>query len=111
VQEQVYSDGIAQISIIGGTVRLDLVALSPTEKDAKGQPVAVFCQRVVMSLEGFMQSAGKMQEAAQAVLKLTQRPRDGQPTQTVEEPAAGAPMPAGNPAMDPASAVQKRPFP
>jgi hypothetical protein len=104
MEEQIFSDGIGQVAIIGGAVRLDFVAFSATEKDAKGQPVAVFRQRVVMSLDGFMQSAAKIQEAAQAVLKLAQRPRESQPS----EPVAAAPT--ASPAAE-STPLPKRPFP
>src|SRR6185312_7836121 len=88
MEQQVFSDGIGQVTIIGGVVRLDLVTYSASEKDAKGQPAAVFCQRVVMSLDGFMQSAAKIQEAAQAVAKLMQRARESQPADAASAPAA-----------------------
>jgi len=104
MDQQIFSDGIGQVTIIGGAVRLDFVTFSPTEKDAKGQPIAVFSHRVVMSLDGFMQSAVKLQEAAQAVSKLGQRARGGQ-----TEPAAAA-IPAA-PATEATPAAQKRPFP
>jgi hypothetical protein len=107
MEDQVFSDGIGQVSIVGGTVRLDFVVLSPTEKDAKGQPVAVFCQRVVMGIDGFMQSAAKIQEASQAVLKLAQRPREPQPA--ASEPPVTVPAKAA--AAEPAPVAQKRPFP
>jgi hypothetical protein len=110
MEDQIFSDGIGQVSIIGGTVRLDFVTLSPTEKDAKGQPTAIFSQRVIMGVDGFMQSAAKIQEAAQAVLKLAQRPRDGQ-TQQAAEPATSAPAPVSAPGADQTATIQKRPFP
>jgi hypothetical protein len=102
MEQQIFSDGVGQVTVIGGTVRLDLVTYSATEKDAKGQPAAVFCQRVVMSLDGFMQSAVKIQETAQAVSKLIQRARENQPADPASAPAA---IPAA-----PAEAA-KRPFP
>ena len=92
---------------MGGTVRLDFVTYSPTEKDAKGQPVAVFGRRVVMSIEGFMQTAQKVQEAAQAVSKLAQRLREGQAS---EQPAAASAAPVTI-AGEPAPELSKRPFP
>jgi hypothetical protein len=103
MEQQIFSDGIGQVTIIGGAVRLDFVTYSPTEKDAKGQPAAVFCQRVVMSLDGFMQSAAKIQEAALAVSKLVQRAQ-GQPADPA--PAAVTPVTEAAP-----PAPQKRPFP
>jgi hypothetical protein len=104
MNQQIFSDGIGQITIVAGAVRLDFVTYSPTEKDAKGQPVAVFSHRVVMSMEGFMQSAVKLQEAAQTASKLVQRVRDGQPA----DPAATA-IPAA--VAETAAVPQKRPFP
>jgi hypothetical protein len=104
MNQQIFSDGIGQVTIIGGAVRLDFVTFSPTEKDAKGQPVAVFSHRVVMSLDGFMQSAVKLQEAAQAVSKLVQRAREGQ---SADPAVVAAPVVAA----EAAPAPQKRPFP
>jgi hypothetical protein len=102
MEQQIFADGIGQVTIIGGAVRLDFVAFSATEKDPKGQPAAVFSHRVVMSLEGFMQSAAKLQEAAIAVSKLVQRVRENQPG---ESPAPqAAPATADTPPV-------KRPFP
>ena len=108
MDQQVFSDGIGQVTIIGGALRLDFVTFSPTEKDAKGQPIAVFSHRVVMSLDGFMQSAVKLQEAAQAVAKLVQRAREGQ-----QADGAAAVVAAPSPSVSPAgeAAPQKRPFP
>src|SRR5689334_21873089 len=88
MEQQIFADGIGQVTIIGGVVRLDFVTYSATEKDAKGQPAAVFSQRVVMSLEGFMQSAAKLQEAALAVSKLVQRARESQAAEPVAAPVA-----------------------
>jgi len=67
---QLFSDGVGGITIIGGVVRIDLVTLSPTEKDASGQPKAVFQQQIVMGAEAFLRSTEKMHGAAQALAKL-----------------------------------------
>jgi hypothetical protein len=106
MESQAFSDGVSQVGIIGGTVRLDFFIYSQAEKDAKGQPAAIFNQRIVMSLDGFMQSAAKIQEAALVVAKLAQRAREGQ---SADASAAPAPAPAA--AADTAPAPQKRPFP
>jgi hypothetical protein len=74
MEDQIFSDGIGAISIIGGTVRIDFVAISPTEKDAKGQPKVAFLQRIVMGTEGFIQAAEKMHGAKQALTKLSAAP-------------------------------------
>jgi hypothetical protein len=71
--EQSFSDGIGAISIVGSTVRLDFVIISPTEKEAGGQPKVVLQQRVVMTLEGFANSAEKMRNAFEALEKIRAR--------------------------------------
>jgi hypothetical protein len=107
MEQQIFTDGIGQVIVIGGAVRLDFVTFSPTEKDPKGQPVPVFSHRVVMSLEGFMQSAAKFQEAAIAVSKLVQRARESQPQES-----ASPPQVASAPQVTPVEAPPvKRPFP
>ena len=45
MNEQLFSDGIGSIAIIGGVVRIDLVALSPTEKEAGDNPRPFFSNR------------------------------------------------------------------
>lgn len=107
MENQVFSDGIGQVGVIGSTVRLDFFVYSQTEKDAKGQPALVLNQRVVMSLDGFLQSAAKIQDAALVVSKLAQRAREVQPTDL-------GPMPTPAPVAVTditTSAPQKRPFP
>jgi hypothetical protein len=104
-EKQVFSDGIGQITVIGGMVRLDFVTYSPTEKDAKGQYLPVFCQRIVMNPESFLHATAKMQEAAKAIAQLAQRPPPG----PAAEPAAQA---MAAPAAEPRPASPpKRPFP
>ena len=87
MDEQVFADGIGAISIIGTTVRLDFVSISPTERDEKGQMKTVFTQRVVMGIDGFLRSTQKIQEALQALQKMG-----------ALQPAPGAPGAPGTPA-------------
>jgi hypothetical protein len=104
MDRQIYSDGIGQITVIGGTVRLDFVAYSPTEKDAKGQPAAVFCQRIILGAEGFLLSAGKIQETVEAMSRLGSRPPP--PAEAHSQPGEKPAAPAG-----PEPVTAKRPFP
>ena len=118
MEEQVFIDGIGQVSIIGGTVRLDLVAYSATEKAAKDQPALVFRQRLVMSVDGFMRAAEKIQETVATLQRLSQqqRPRPaavpdiapGDPM--IETPPASSPAEA-HPAITAPASVPRRPFP
>ena len=114
--EQTFSDGIGSITIIGGTVRIDFMIFSPDEKGADGRPKVTHLQRIVMVPEGFLHSAEKIQEAAQALSKLgtTARP-SGEPRVVeppVVEPRVAEPnvLPPAN--EKPTSPIPpKRPFP
>ena len=122
--EQTFSDGIGTISITGGTVRLDLITFSPIEKDANGQPKAVFQQRIVMTADAFMHSAEKVQEAAQVLMKMAAnvRPPAGVKTETESlmavEPHSTAVPPPSEPPPGPSTGEPvrtapppRRPFP
>ncbi len=100
---QIFSDGIGSISIVGGIVRIDLVVLSPTEKEPSGQPKAVFQQQIVMGVEAFLRSTEKMHGTAQALAKLAAQ----QTIQSSAEPRA-EPSPSQAQAVE---SVAKRPFP
>jgi hypothetical protein len=105
--EQIFSDGIGSITVIGGTVRIDFVTFSPNDKEANGQPKVVHLQQIVMVPEGFLRSSEKIQEAAQALSKLgvTAARPSGEPR--IVEPSA-PPSASGQP---PSATPPKRPFP
>ena len=84
--DQLFSDGIGSITIIGGTVRIDFMVFSPNEKEADGRPKVIHLQRIVMGAEGFHHSAVKIQEAAEALSKL------GTPTHPSGEPPVVEPQ-------------------
>lgn len=92
MDEQVFADGIGTISMISGTVRLDLMSYSPTELDGSGQPRPVFRQRVIMSLEAFLGAAEKIQEAAKALSARNPQPEVTPPPAHVP-PAPPPPTP------------------
>jgi hypothetical protein len=54
---EVYADGIGEITVTGNIVRIDLVSLSPTEKDASNKPLAQFRQRIIMPVDAFANAA------------------------------------------------------
>jgi hypothetical protein len=78
---EVYTDGIDEITVGGAIVRVDLVNLSPTERDANNAPKRVFRQRLIFSVEAFANSVEVMQNALQGlvdagVIKRTKAPGD-----------------------------------
>jgi hypothetical protein len=69
MQAEVYADGIGEITVTGAIVRIDLVSLSPSERDSANQPVPVFRQRIIMSMEGFANSFEVMQKAMHGLIE------------------------------------------
>src|SRR4029079_19486781 len=62
---EIYTDGVDEITVGGSIVRVDLVSLSPTERDANNMPKKVFRQRLILSIEAFANSVEVMQNALQ----------------------------------------------
>jgi hypothetical protein len=69
MQDEVYSDGIAEITITGPIVRIDLMSLSPAERDANNNPKPVFRQRVVMTVDAFANSVELMQRVVKGLIE------------------------------------------
>jgi S1-C subfamily serine protease len=65
---ELYTDGVDEITVGGSIVRVDLVSLSPTERDANNAPKKVFCQRLIFSVESFANSVDVMQNALQGLV-------------------------------------------
>ncbi len=53
--------GCGSISVYGGVVILDLMGLSPTERDAQGQPLKEMTQRVIMTPQAALETFNAMQ--------------------------------------------------
>lgn len=65
---EIYTDGVDEITVGGSIVRVDLVSLSPTERDANNAPKKVLCQRLIFSVEAFANSVEVMQNALQGLI-------------------------------------------
>lgn len=65
---ELYTDGIEEITVSGTIVRVDLVSLSPTERDSNNLPKKVFSQRLIFSVEAFANSVDVMQKALQGLV-------------------------------------------
>lgn len=55
--QELYIDGIGNITFIGGVIRADLVTYSVEKKDEKGNPALMTKQHIILSPQGFVQSA------------------------------------------------------
>ncbi len=56
MNQEIFADGISAIHITGQLVRIDLMTLQPHLKSDDGQPVVDVSRRIIMPLEGFVQS-------------------------------------------------------
>lgn len=68
MQDELYADSIGEITVSGTIVRIDLVSLSHSGRDASGAPRPVFRQRIIMSVDGFANSVDLMQKALQSLI-------------------------------------------
>jgi hypothetical protein len=91
MHDELYTDGVGEITVSGTVIRVDLVSLSPTERDANNAPKSVFRQRLIFSLEGFANSVELMQKALQGLVEagaVTRKHRGQPPARPVALPAA-----------------------
>jgi hypothetical protein len=86
---EVYTDGVDEITVGGAIVRVDLVSLSPTERDANDAPKKVFRQRLIFSIEGFANSVDVMQNALQGLVDAGVVKRNA-PRRSAEVPGLSA---------------------
>ena len=70
MSEELFADMVGSVSITGGVVRIDLMALDPSKPDAKGKPTAVVRQRIVMPADGFVGLANATARAMARMEKL-----------------------------------------
>lgn len=69
MNDELYTDGVEEITVGGGIVRVDLVSLSPHERDSNNAPKRVFRQRLIFSIEAFANSVDVMQKAVQGLVE------------------------------------------
>ena len=70
----------------GSIVRVDLVSLSPTERDANNAPKRVLRQRLIFSVEAFANSVDVMQNALQGLVDAGVVRRNQPRTSSAEAP-------------------------
>lgn len=104
MHSELYTDGVEEITVGGSIVRVDLVSLSPTERDANNAPKRVFCQRLIFSVESFANSVDVMQNALQSlvdagVVRRNQPRSPSEPTHIAS--AEHAPPAPSNPPRSP----------
>ncbi len=100
MHSELYTDGVGEITVSGTIVRVDLVSLSPTERDENNAPKLVLRQRLIFSVEGFANSVELMQKALQGLIDA------GAVTRTRARPATAAPIGTAN--VERAAAAERK---
>ena len=72
---EIFAHGIGRVDLLGGTVRIELSLLNPSEQP-NGAPVPKPCQAIYMPVEGFIQGVGALEQfvrkmADAGVIRLT----------------------------------------
>lgn len=60
--QDIYADGIGEITLTGGMIRIDLVSMAAGKKDPDGKPIMEFRKRIVLPPQGFLQGYGAMED-------------------------------------------------
>lgn len=63
MNKELFADAVSAVHITGNIVRIDLMSLQPHLKSQNGQPVFDVSQRLIMPLDGFVQSFAVMEKA------------------------------------------------
>lgn len=56
MNQEIFADAIGGVHVTGNLVRIDLMTVQPHLKSDNGQPVVDISKRIIMPLEGFVQS-------------------------------------------------------
>ena len=101
MQQQIFTDGIGKISVIGGVVRLDFMVYAPADPDSPGgQPRQMLTHQVLMGVDAFTRAAGQCAEAVKQIQAASQPAPQPQP-QVIQPQPAPKPMPPPQPASPP----------
>jgi hypothetical protein len=69
MRDELYADGIGEITVTGSIVRIDMVSLSATARDEKNAPKTELRQRIIMPLDGFANAVDLMQKALNGLVE------------------------------------------
>lgn len=78
MHNEIFIDGITEITVTGPTIRIDAFTVSPSERDNEGNPKPIFRQRIIMTVEGFMNARDLIERVARELIEGgVVRRRDG----------------------------------
>lgn len=77
--QDIFADGIGEITLAGGMVRMDLVTLTGSNNDENNKPQLRVKQRIVMPPDGFLRSFSAMENLVKQLIDAgLVKPRDGE---------------------------------
>jgi hypothetical protein len=75
---EIFADGVGEIVLSGGMVRLDLVVLTGSQRESGDKPRMEVRQRVVMPPDGFLRSFSAMEDLVRQLVEAgLVKPREG----------------------------------
>ena len=69
MHQEIFADGISAVHVTGNLVRIDLMTLQPQLKSDNGQPVIEVNKRIIMPLEGFIQSLATQEDIVKKLIE------------------------------------------
>lgn len=82
---EIFADGIGEIVLSGGMVRMDLVVLAGSQRDSADKPRMEVRRRIIMPPDGFLRSFSAMEDLVRQLVEAgLVKPREG------ANPASGA---------------------
>ena len=96
--QDIFADGIGEITLSGGMVRMDFVRLVGSQNDAENKPRLEFTQRVVMPPDGFLRSYSAMENLVKQLMDagLVKSREGGDGPITTNTPATDDPVKSPN---------------
>ena len=79
MNREIFADGISAVHVTGNLVRIDLMSVQPQLKSKDGQPVVEVNQRIIMPLEGFVQSLAVQDNIVKQLIEAGLLKKDEQP--------------------------------
>jgi len=75
---EVFADGVGEITLSGGMVRMDLVSMKGSQRDKDQPPKLEVRQRIIMPPDGFLRSFSAMENLVKQLIDAgLVKPRDG----------------------------------
>jgi cell division septation protein DedD len=132
MNQEIFADAISAVHVTGNLVRIDLMTVQPHLKSDNGQPVVDISKRIIMPLEGFIQSLAVQDNIVKQLVEAGVLKRNSNAETPAQEPAqaltltpkltltpepaltpasASAPAPESEPELTQASAPEPTPEP